>query len=157
MAAIPDYVELRCRSNFSFLKGASQPEDLVERAKQLGYRARPLTAKCTRPGIARAHVAARAHALPLIVVSQFEVDCAHPFTLVVLACNLNGYGNLCAFITALRRRSEKGTYALRFEEQSGPALEDCGVIASPKRMASPCQLLWRTVAHREGLARSGLV
>jgi len=38
-ASIPDYAELRCVSNFSFLRGASQPEELVERAKQLGYTA----------------------------------------------------------------------------------------------------------------------
>ena len=96
MATVPDYAELRCSSNFSFLKGASQPEELVERARQLGYTALALTDECSLAGIVRAHVAAREHELPLIVGSQFEVACAHPFSLVVLACNLNGYGNLCA-------------------------------------------------------------
>lgn len=140
MATVPDYAELRCSSNFSFLKGASQPEELVERARQLGYTALALTDECSLAGIVRAHVAAREHELPLIVGSQFEVACAHPFTLVVLACNLNGYGNLCEFITTLRRRSEKGTYELHFEELDGAVLDDCVVIACPRRMSAPAQL-----------------
>ena len=45
--AIPAYAELRCVSNFSFLRGASQPEELVERAKQLGYAALAITDECS--------------------------------------------------------------------------------------------------------------
>ncbi|RYG11458.1 MAG: PHP domain-containing protein, partial [Burkholderiales bacterium] len=137
---VPDYVELRCISNFSFLRGASQPEELVERARQLGYAALALADECSLAGVVRAHVAAKEHELPLIIGSQFEVDCAHRFTLVVFACNLNGYGNLCEFITKLRRRSAKGTYQLRFEELTGSELEDCVVVACPKRMSLPSQL-----------------
>jgi error-prone DNA polymerase len=140
MATLPDYAELRCISNFSFLQGASQPEELVERAKQLGYRALALADECSLAGIVRAHVAAREHDLPLLVGSQFAVDCAHPFTLVVLACNLEGYGNLCEFITTLRRASDKGTYRLRLEELTGQALAHCVVVACPRRMSTPEQL-----------------
>ena len=46
MAPIPDYAELRCISNFTFLRGASQPEELVERAQQLGYRALAIADEC---------------------------------------------------------------------------------------------------------------
>ena len=74
MAAIPDYAELRCVSNFSFLRGASQPEELVERAKQLGYTALAITDECSMAGIVRAHVAAKQHELKLLVGSQFRVD-----------------------------------------------------------------------------------
>ncbi|MGK6309781.1 error-prone DNA polymerase [Variovorax sp. DT-64] len=140
MATLPDYAELRCISNFSFLQGASQPQELVERAKQLGYTALALADECSLAGIVRAHVAALEHDLPLLVGSQFAVDCAHPFTLVVLACNLEGYGNLCEFITTLRRASDKGTYRLRLEELTGPALADCVVVACPRRMSTPEQL-----------------
>ena len=63
-------------------------------------------------GVVRAHVAAKKHQLPLLVGSQFRVQCDASFTLIVLACNLNGYSNLCEFITHLRRTSPKGTYRL---------------------------------------------
>src|ERR1035437_432563 len=113
MSALPQYAELRCLSNFSFLKGASKPEELVIRAKQLGYSALAMTDECTMAGIVRAHVQAKECGLKLLVGSQFHVKWEEPFNLVVLACNMNGYGNLCEFITRLRRASEtKGTYRL---------------------------------------------
>ena len=139
-AQIPEYAELRCVSNFSFLRGASQPEELVERAKQLGYQALAITDECSVAGIVRAHVAAKKHELPLLIGSQFEVECGFPFTLTVIACNLNGYGNLCQFITKLRRSSEKGTYRLDIDNITGAELLDCVVVASPKRMSQPAQL-----------------
>lgn len=140
MITVPDYAELRCVSNFSFLRGASRPEELVERAKQLGYKALAITDECSVAGIVRAHVAAKEHGLPLLVGSQFEVFCHFPFTLTVLACNLEGYGNLCQFITKLRRSSEKGTYHLDIGDVSGDELRECVVVASPQRMSDPEQL-----------------
>ena len=72
--AIPDYAELRCLSNFTFLRGASQPEELVERARQLGYTALALSDECSMAGAVRAHVAAKEHGLTLILGSQFAVE-----------------------------------------------------------------------------------
>ena len=147
MATIPDYAELRCLSNFSFLRGASQPEELVERAKQLGYTALAIADECSMSGIVRAHTAAKEHGLKLLVGSQFLVDWGiagsadtTPFELTVLACNLHGYGNLCQFITKLRRSAPKGTYQLDISNITGAELDDCVVLASPKRMAEPAQL-----------------
>ncbi|MDZ4281381.1 MAG: error-prone DNA polymerase [Hydrogenophaga sp.] len=130
---LPDYAELRCISNFTFLRGASHAEELVERAKALGYRALALVDECSLAGVVRAHVAAKKHGLPLLVGSQFRVQCDTPFTLIVLACNLNGYGNLCEFITHLRRTSPKGTYHLTLGAIRAEALGDCVVIAVPDR------------------------
>ena len=143
---LPAYAELRCVSTFSFLVGASQPEELVERAKKAGYSALALTDECSMAGMVRAHVAAKKLNLKLLVGSQFKVETAQddapgPFNLVVLACNLNGYGNLCEFITKLRRSSEKGTYQLKLSNLTAAELEDCVVVASPSRKASPEQLL----------------
>ena len=140
MAPIPDYAELRCISNFTFLRGASHPEELVERAQQLGYRALAIADECSMAGVVRAHVAAKEHGLKLLLGSQFQVECDFPFTLTVLATNLNGYGNLCEFITKLRRSSEKGTYRLELDNISGAELADCVVVASPQRMSPPEQL-----------------
>ena len=133
---LPDYAELRCISNFTFLRGASHAEELVERAQALGYRALALVDECSLAGVVRAHVAAKKHGLPLLVGSQFRVQCSaplKPFTLIVLACNLNGYGNLCEFITHLRRTSPKGTYRLTLGAIRAEALADCVVIAVPDR------------------------
>ncbi|QCB44658.1 error-prone DNA polymerase [Hydrogenophaga sp. PAMC20947] len=137
---IPPYAELRCLSNFSFLRGASRPEELVERAKALDYTALALTDECSLAGIVRAHVAAKEHQLKLLVGSQFRVDCAHPFTLVVIATNLNGYGNLCEFITRLRRSSAKGTYRLTLSGIDAAKLADCLVIAVPERSNTQAQV-----------------
>ncbi|RZL04164.1 MAG: error-prone DNA polymerase [Rubrivivax sp.] len=141
MSTIPDYAELRCLSNFSFLRGASRPEELVERAKEMGYKALALTDECSVAGVVRAHVAAKEHGLQLLIGSQFEVLGPFPLSLTVLACNLNGYGNLCEFITKLRRASdEKGSYQLGINDVTGAELQDCVVMASPKRMSAPAQL-----------------
>ncbi|RYF60546.1 MAG: error-prone DNA polymerase [Comamonadaceae bacterium] len=134
---LPQYAELRCLSNFSFLRGASQPEELVERAKQLGYAALALTDECSLAGVVRAHVAAKEHEMSLLIGSQFDVQGGPiPFVLTVLACHLEGYGNLSAFITKLRRASAKGTYSLSIEEITGAELDGCVTIASPGRQAT---------------------
>ena len=123
-----------------------QPEELVARARQLGYAALAVADECSMAGIVRAHVAARQHKLKLLVGAQFRVDWnddrlkASPFSLTVLACNLNGYGNLCKFITKLRRASEKGNYRLDIANITGPELDDCVVLASPQRMCELKQL-----------------
>jgi len=152
MATIPHYAELRCVSNFTFLRGSSHPEELVARAKQLGYSALAITDECTMAGVVRAYSAAKEHDLKLLIGSQFQVDWGlasqadtTPFVLTVLACNLNGYGNLCQFITKLRRASKKGTYHLDVSNVSGTELADCVVLVSPQRMSEPAQLL--TVAR----------
>ncbi len=141
-SSLPAYAELRCLSNFSFLRGASHPEELVERAHALGYQALAITDECSVAGVVRAHVAAKACGLKLLIGSQFKVEAASDedhFTLVLLACNLNGYGNLCEFITFLRRRSpEKGHYQLTWDDTTGQIdrLDDCLALAVPPRGAS---------------------
>ena len=59
MQAVPAFAELWCLSNFSFLRGASKPEELVARAKHLGYAALALSDECSMAGMVRAHVAAK--------------------------------------------------------------------------------------------------
>ena len=144
--ALPDYAELRCVSNFSFLRGASLPEELVERARALGYQALALTDDASMAGVVRAHVAAKACGLTLLVGSQFTVQ-ADPARglpaqqLVALATDRDGYGRLCEFITRLRRQGHKGSYRLDPEAIRGEALAGCVLIADPSRQASDAQLL----------------
>ncbi len=111
---LPPYAELHCASNFSFLRGASHPEELVERAQALGYSALAITDEASLAGIVRAHKAAVAHGLPLIIGAEFRL--ADPgdagCRLVLLAENRAGYGDLAELITRARRRSTKGSYRL---------------------------------------------
>ena len=58
-SATPAYAELHCLSNFSFQRGASQPEELVERAHTLGYSALAMTDECSVAGVVRAYGEAR--------------------------------------------------------------------------------------------------
>lgn len=138
--AIPEYAELWCCSNFSFLRGASHAEELVERAKALGYSALAITDECSMAGIVRAHVAAKEAGLKLIAGAQFEVHAGARFTLIALARSLKGYGNLCEFITGLRRASEKGTYHLERDQIHASSLDECVVLASPRRGSTQVQI-----------------
>lgn len=134
--ALSHYAELWCLSNFSFLRGASRPEELVERAHELGYSALALTDECSMAGIVRAHVAAKEVGLKLLIGAQFNVEHAAPFTFIVVARNLHGYGNLCEFITGLRRSADKGTYRLTFGHLAKQRFEDCLVLMAPPRGTS---------------------
>jgi error-prone DNA polymerase len=109
MASLPDYAELHCLSNFSFLRGASHPGELVERAHALGYRALALTDECSFAGAVRAHQAAKECGLPLILGTEIHLeDCE----LVLLATDRRSYGAISSLITTGRRRSKKGRYSL---------------------------------------------
>jgi error-prone DNA polymerase len=118
---LPHYAELHCRSNYSFLTGASHPAELVQRAQQLGYAALAITDECSLAGVVRAHVEALARQLHLIVGSEMRLTLpvaggqgagAGPphARLVLLAQTRRGYGNLSHWVTVARRRAPKGSY-----------------------------------------------
>lgn len=104
------YAELHCRSSFSFLHGASHPEELVAEAARLGYRALALTDECSFAGLVRAHLAAREAGLALIAGTELRLqDGPH---LVLLATCRKSYGALAGLISRGRRRAPKGGYVL---------------------------------------------
>src|SRR5215470_16356560 len=105
-----DYAELLCVTNFSFQHGASHPNELVERAKELEYSALAITDECSLAGIVRAHEAAERIKLPLIVGSQFRFE--EGDRVVLLAPTQAGYSQVCELITRGRRRATKGKYSL---------------------------------------------
>ena len=111
---IPGYAELHCLSNYSFLRGASDPEELVRRASELGYQALALTDECSVAGVVRAHGAAKELKLKLIIGS--ELTLADGMRLVLLAQDIRGYENLCELITRARRAAPKGEYRLARED-----------------------------------------
>jgi error-prone DNA polymerase len=104
------YAELHALSNFSFLRGASHPEELVDQAKRLGYRALALTDECSLAGVVRAHAAAKKIGLPLIIGAEF--NCIEGLKLAALATDRASYGALSRLISKARRASPKGSYTL---------------------------------------------
>jgi len=233
--ALPAYAELQCVSNFTFLHGASHPEELAMRAARLGYRALALTDECSVAGVVRAHTEAKKLGLHFIVGSMFELQPeqggarktanarrtagsdaasgqagmqasaarpvattataattvlatasappsaipaapaipglalpvlppdaagsdASPFTIVALAQDRDGYGNLCELITLGRTRSGKGSYRLHPSDLSAPAPENahlrglpgCLVLLAPRYGVTEAELLrqalWAKVA-----------
>jgi error-prone DNA polymerase len=106
----PNYAELHCLSNFSFLRAASRPEELVKRAQALGYTAMALTDECSLAGVVRAHLAARESGFKLIIGSEFALD--DGVRLVLLAVDRTSYGDLSELITHGRRAAQKGEYTL---------------------------------------------
>jgi error-prone DNA polymerase len=129
------YAELHCLSNFSFLRGASHPEELVERALALGYDGLALTDECSFAGSARAHLALREARASHPAAQNFrlihgtELRLADGPQLVLLAQDREGYGNLSELVTLARRAAAKGRYRI-----------DCGTLAAH------AHLLERTLA-----------
>jgi len=107
---IPGYAELHCLTSYSFLRGASSPEELVHRASELGYRALAITDECSVAGIVRAHVAAKELGLKLIVGT--EMTLVDGLKLALLATTIRGYETMCELITTGRRAAGKGEYRL---------------------------------------------
>jgi error-prone DNA polymerase len=114
----PSYVELHCISNFSFLRGASHPEELVERALALHYTGLAITDECSFAGAVRAHLALRAAQCELTAAREFrlihgtQIRLADGPHLVLLAQTRAGYGNLSELVTLARRAAPKGEYRL---------------------------------------------
>lgn len=121
-----EYAELHCLSCFSFLRGASHPEELVQRAIELGYRALALTDECSVAGVVRAWEACRGSRLQLIIGSEFRLQDER---VVLLAQNRRGYAQLCALITKARRRAVKGRYCIEWAD-FGPQ-PDCLLLYRP--------------------------
>jgi error-prone DNA polymerase len=118
---LPGYAELHCRSSFSFLTGASRPEELVAEAQRRGYLALAITDECSLSGVVRAHEEALKCGLHLVIGAQIKLSPAAagdgavlgghaPPQLVLLAQSRRGYGNLAQWISVARRRAPKGQY-----------------------------------------------
>src|SRR5438876_8349793 len=100
------YAELHCKTNFSFLEGASHADELVGRAKELGYAALAVTDRESLAGVVRAHTAAKEAGLKLIIGAEvYPVDAAPA---VLWATDRKSYGRLSRLLTVGRRRAEKG-------------------------------------------------
>lgn len=137
------YAELHCLSNYSFLRGASHPHELVEQAAHLGYSALAITDECSLAGVVKAHVTAKELNFKLIIGSEFTIS--EGLKLVAIAPSRAAYGELSSLISRSRRRSEKGQYLTHLRD----------IYFHLKR----CLIIWlpgdidRERHHAEALAR----
>ena len=131
------FAELHALSNFSFLRSASHPEELVQRAAALGYQGIAITDECTLSGVVKAHLAAKECDIKLVIGAEFHVQAGSnneafltseagkdeaglliseagtdDLRLVLLAPHRKAYGQLSSLITRARRKCPKGEYAL---------------------------------------------
>jgi error-prone DNA polymerase len=143
------YAELHCVSNFSFLRGASHPEEMVERALALEYNGLAITDECSFAGSVRAHLALQdareidepARAFRLIHGTEIQLTegegrkAAAGAKLVLLARTRTGYGNLSQLVTFARRQAAKGSYRLSGADLESHAewLEDVLALLVPVR------------------------
>src|ERR1700722_16976845 len=119
------YAELHALTHFSFLRGASGPDELVEQACSLGYHALAITDECSLAGVVRAHIAAKKKGLPIIIGSEFT--CMEGLKFVALATDRASYGALSRCISKARRATVKGRYALKRADIEN-ALDGCLMI-----------------------------
>ena len=131
---VMDYAELHCLSNFSFLRAASHPQELLQQAHTLGYKALALTDECSVAGVVRAYQYKKEQDLDikLIIGSEFLLKPDQPEaqeSLVVLAKNRQGYAQLCQLISLARRRCEKGKYQVYHHDFED--LSECLLIWNP--------------------------
>lgn len=134
------YAELHCLSNFTFLRGASHPHELVEQADALGYSALAITDECSVAGAVRAHMAAKDRQLKLIIGSEFRLSCG--LTFVALAIDRHGYARLCRLITRGRRAAEKGEYALTRADLEAINPGQCFILWLPAARPQSEELRW---------------
>ncbi len=115
------YAELHAVSNFSFLRGASHPEELISCAAARGYDALAITDECSLAGVVRAHTAAQENTIKLILGSEFWLD--QGVRVVLLARTIKSYSQISNLITRARRRALKGEYTLTLADFE--STDDC--------------------------------
>jgi error-prone DNA polymerase len=137
------YAELHCISNFSFLRGASHPEEMVGRAIALGYTGLAITDECSFAGSVRAHLGLQetieeypdTREFKLINGTEIQLtqESKNGPKLVLLATTRAGYGNLSQLVTLARRAAVKGSYRLTPHdiETQLPLLDDCLALLVP--------------------------
>ncbi len=123
------YAELTCRSNYTFLTGASHPDELVAKAHALGLSALALTDRDGLYGSVKAHLAAKEVGLKLLHGSQLTFTDAPGLTLLVK--DLAGWRNLCRLVTRGRTAGPKGESSLPFSALDGHAEGLFALLSTP--------------------------
>ncbi len=130
----PDYVELQATSNFSFLRGASHPQELALAAAALGHQAIAVTDRNSLAGVVRAHQGAKEAGIRLIVGARLDLQ--DGFSLLAYPMDRAAYGRLCRLLTTGKRRAPKGECHLALDDVVAWG-EGLIVIALPPEEISP--------------------
>jgi error-prone DNA polymerase len=123
-----EYTELEITSNFSFLRGASHPEELVSHAAELGYTEIGITDRNSLAGIVRAHSAAKT--LDMRLLPAARLDLVDGYSLLAYPTNIDGYQQLSGLLTTGNLRAEKGKCDL-YKADAFAQLKDIYLIAIP--------------------------
>src|SRR5690348_9543719 len=139
------YAELQVTSNFSFLRGASHPRELIETAKRLGHSAIAITDRNSLAGVVRAHAAAKEHQFRLVIGCRLDLTDAP--SLLCYPTDCAAYGRLSRLLTRGKRRAPKGECHLAYADVVEHGEGQVMVALSPDRMEEGfAQFLARLVA-----------
>jgi error-prone DNA polymerase len=130
------YAELHAKTSFSFLEGASHPDELVERAAELGYEALAITDRNSLAGVVRAHLAAKDLGVKLLIGAEITPVDAVP--VVLLSSDRASYGLLVRLITLGRRAAPKGQCRLTFDDVAAHAQGLLACVSATGDLASLC-------------------
>lgn len=134
------FAELHTKSHYSFLTGASSPEELVLQAAARGYSAVAITDECSFAGVVKAYQASKQCGIKLIIGSEFFIDVGlEQLQLVLLAPSRVAYTEISALITKGRRRSPKGEYSLALDDLRF-GLRHCLAIWLPRDIGKDVEL-----------------
>jgi error-prone DNA polymerase len=140
MASFPDpgpdpgYAELQVTSNFTFLRGASHPRELVTTAAALGHQAIAITDRNSLAGIVRAHQAAKEVGLRLVVGCRIDLNSGT--SLLVFPEDRTAYGRLTRLLTLGKRRAEKGGCDLGYADLLAHGEGQIVVVLPPETVVS---------------------
>src|SRR5579864_966024 len=126
-----DYVELQVTSCFSFLRGASFPEELVDAAVTLGHRAVALTDRNSLAGVVRAHQRAREQQCRFVLGCRLDFE-DRP-SLLLYPTDRAAYARLCRLLTRGKRRAEKGECRLTYADLREQGAGQVVVALPPER------------------------
>jgi error-prone DNA polymerase len=145
MSETQAYVELQATSNFTFLRGASHPQELAVAVAALGLAGFALTDRNSLAGVVRAHMAAKVAGVRFIVGARLDFRCGR--SLLVYPTDRAAYGRLARLITLGRRRAPKGECHLDLADLDS---FDTGLImiALPEAEEGPLAALLEDLAGR---------
>jgi len=131
---MPAYAELQVTSKYSFLRGASHPEELVLAAAVLGHRAIAVTDRNSLAGVVRAHVAAKRAGIRLVVGAR--LDLTDGPSLICLPTDRTAYGGLARLLTVGKQRAAKGGCRLGLSDVFAHGQGQIIVVLPPKTVDS---------------------
>lgn len=123
-----EYTELQVTTNFSFLRGASHPEEMINQAAVLGFHEIAITDRNSFAGIVRAHAAAKK--LGIRIIPGCHIHILDGYDLLAYPTNIDGYAQICELLTAGNTRAEKGDCHL-FKEDVYTYLHDVKLMVIP--------------------------